>query len=91
MWRKPEKFNSTIGNNMEIIWGLYIFTLMSGIGFDSSHSITDLEANFPTKKECVKAAQLMNSGSSDEREIGLDPGIRMRYVCLAKPRVGIAI
>ena len=76
---------------MEIIWGLYIFTLMSGIGFDSSHSITNLEANFLTKKECVKAAQRMNSGSSDEREIGLDPGIRIRYVCLAKPRIGIAI
>ena len=76
---------------MEIIWGLYIFTLMSGIGFDSSHSITNLEANFLTKKECVKAAKLMNSGSSDEREVGLDPGTRIRYVCLAKPRIGIAI
>ena len=76
---------------MEIIWGLYIFTLISGIGFDSSHSITNLEANFLTKKECVKAAKLMNSGSSDEREVGLDAGTRIRYVCLAKPRIGVAI
>ena len=76
---------------MEIFWGLYIFTLMSGIGFDTSHSLTNLEANFLTKKECVKVAQSMNAGKSEEREIGLDPGIRMRYVCLAKPRVGIAI
>ena len=76
---------------MEIFWGLYIFTLMSGIGFDTSHSLTNLEANFLTKKECVKVAQAMNAGNSEEREIGLDPGIRMRYVCLAKPRVGIAI
>ena len=76
---------------MEIFWGLYIFTLMSGIGFDTSHSLTNLEANFLTKKECVKVAQLMNAGNSEEREIGLDPGIRIRYVCLAKPRIGIAI
>ena len=76
---------------MEVVWGLYIFTLMSGIGFDSSHSLTSLETNFITKEECVKVAQFMSSGSSEDREIGLDSGIRMRYVCIAKPRVGIAI
>ena len=76
---------------MAIVWGLYIFTLMSGIGFDSSHSLTSLETNFITKEGCVKVAQFMNSGSSEDREIGLDSGIRMRYICVAKPRVGIAI
>ena len=76
---------------MEMVWGLYIFTLISGIGFDSSHSLTNLDSTFITKEECVKVAQIMNSGPSRDREIGLDSGIRMRYVCLAKPKVGIAI
>ncbi len=76
---------------MEIVWGLYIFTLLSGIGFDSSHSLTNLETNFLSKQECITVARLMNSGSSEDREVGLDSGIRMRYVCIAKPKVGIAI
>ena len=76
---------------MELVWGLYIFTLLSGIGFDSSHSLTNLDANFLSKEECIKTARFMNSGTSEDREIGLDSGIRIRYVCIAKPKIGIAI
>ena len=76
---------------MEIIWALFVFTVLNGIGFDSSHSLTSLETTFISKEECIRAARLMNSGTPDEREIGLDAGVRMRYVCIAKPNVGIAI
>ena len=31
----------------------------------------------------------MNSGSAKDREIGLDPGIKIRYICLAKPKIGL--
>tara|TARA_B100001996_G_C18348330_1_gene472945 strand:+ start:357 stop:551 length:195 start_codon:yes stop_codon:yes gene_type:complete len=64
---------------------------VNGIGFDSSHSLTSLNTDFISKEECIRAAQFMNSGSSKDREIGLDSGIRLRYICLAKPKVGIEI
>ncbi len=76
---------------MKIIWGLYIYSVVNGIGFDSSHSLTSLNTDFISKEECIRAAQFMNSGSSKDREIGLDSGIRLRYICLAKPKVGIEI
>ena len=73
---------------MKIIWGLYLFTSLSGIGFDSSHSLTNLSTEFLSKGQCIKAARLMNSGAPSDREVGMTAGIRMRYVCIAKPKVG---
>tara|TARA_B100001250_G_scaffold184102_1_gene158405 strand:- start:229 stop:459 length:231 start_codon:yes stop_codon:yes gene_type:complete len=74
---------------MKIIWGLYIYTLLNGIGFETSHSITSLGIDFISKNECINAAKFMNSGSAKNREIGLDPGIKIRYICIAKPKIGI--
>ena len=74
---------------MKIIWGLYIYTLLNGIGFETSHSITSLGINFISKNECINAAKFMNSGSAKNREIGLDPGMKIRYICIAKPKIGI--
>ena len=68
---------------MKIVWGLYIYSVLNGIGFESSHSITSLDTYFISKKECINSARLMNSGSAKDREIGLDPGIKIRYICLA--------
>jgi hypothetical protein len=31
----------------------------------------------------------MNSAPANNREIGLDPGIKIRYICIAKPKLGI--
>ena len=31
----------------------------------------------------------MNSDLAKDREIGLDPGIKIRYICLAKPKIGL--
>ena len=28
---------------MKIVWGLYIYSVLNGIGFETSHSITSLE------------------------------------------------
>ena len=68
---------------MKIVWGLYIYSVLNGIGFETSHSITSLDTYFISKKECI------NSGSAKDREIGLDPGIKIRYICLAKPKIGL--
>ena len=74
---------------MKIVWGLYIYSVLNGIGFETSHSITSLDTYFISKKECINSARLMNSGSAKDREIGLDPGIKIRYICLAKPKIGL--
>ncbi len=74
---------------MKTVWGLYIYSILNGIGFDTSHSVTSLNTDFISKSECVKVARLMNSGSPNDREIGLDPGIKIRYICIAKPKIGL--
>ena len=74
---------------MKIVWGLYIYSVLNGIGFETSHSITSLDTYFISKKECINIARLMNSGSAKDREIGLDSGIKIRYICLAKPKIGL--
>ena len=74
---------------MKIVWGLYIYSVLNGVGFETSHSITSLDTYFISKKECINSARLMNSGSAKDREIGLDPGIKIRYICLAKPKIGL--
>ena len=66
-----------------------MYIILKAIGFETSHSITSLDTYFISKKECINSARLMNSGSAKDREIGLDPGIKIRYICLAKPKIGL--
>ena len=74
---------------MKIIWGLYFYSMLNGIGFETSHSVTSLGVDFISKNECINAARFMNSAPADNREIGLDSGIKIRYICIAKPKIGI--
>ena len=37
---------------MDIVWGLFLYSLVNGMGFDVSHSITNLGTQFFSKNEC---------------------------------------
>ena len=67
------------------MWGLFLYSVVSGIGFDVSHSITDLNRSYLTKSACVKDAQSLNKRPNREKQIGLDNSVSIRYVCLLKP------
>ena len=67
------------------MWGLFLYSVVSGIGFDGSHSITDLHRSYLTKNACVEDAQSLNKRPIRDKQIGLDNGVSIRYVCLLKP------
>ena len=67
------------------MWGLFLYSVVSGIGFDVSHSITDLNRSYLTKNACVEDAQSFNKRPIRDKQIGLDNGVSIRYVCLLKP------
>ena len=74
---------------MNIVWGLYLFSLVSGIGFERSHSLTDLNEQFLLPEDCLKVANYMNALPFREKQIGLERGTGLRYVCVAKAGIGI--
>ena len=67
------------------MWGLFLYSVVSGIGFDVSHSISDLNRSYLTKNACVEAAKSLNKKPNRDKQIGLDNGITIRYVCIVKP------
>ena len=76
---------------MNLTWGLFIFSLVSGFGFDSSHSITSLNESFFTLEKCLDKANKLNNLSLNEKQVGLESNIFLRYVCIAKIGDGKAI
>lgn len=78
-------------NVMEIVWGLFLYSLVNGMGFDVSHSITNLRTQFFSKNECIISAKEMNSRNLHDVQIGLDRNVQMRYICLALPKTGQSI
>ncbi|MDG2474245.1 MAG: hypothetical protein P8M50_03070 [Paracoccaceae bacterium] len=73
---------------MNIVWGLYLFSLVSGLGFERSHSLTDLDEQYLLIEDCIKAANYMNALPFAEKQVGLDRGTQLRYVCVAKVSIG---
>ena len=73
---------------MNIVWGLYLFSLVSGLGFERSHALTNLNEQFLLVGDCIKVAKFMNSLSFQEKQVGLERGIGLRYVCIAKTSIG---
>ena len=73
---------------MNIVWGLYLFSLVSGLGFERSHALTNLNEQFRLVEDCIKVAKFMNSLSFQEKQVGLERGTRLRYVCIAKTSIG---
>ena len=76
---------------MDIVWGLFLYSIVSGMGFDVSRSITNLNSHFFFKKECIVSAKNMNSRSLSDVQMGLDRNVQMRYICLAFPKNGQSI
>ena len=76
---------------MNVVWGLYLFSLVSGIGFERSHSLTDLNEKFLLAEDCVRAANYMNALSFQEKQIGLERRTGLRYVCIAKASLGTTL
>ena len=76
---------------MKLVWGLYLFSLVSGLGFERSHSITDLNESFFSIDECVKVAKYLNAIPFSEKQIGLERGTGLRYICIAKAARGTTL
>ena len=73
---------------MNIVWGLYLFSLVSGLGFERSHALTNLNEQFLLAEDCIKVAKFMNSLPFQEKQVGLERGTGLRYVCVAKASIG---
>ena len=76
---------------MDLVWGLYLYTLINGMGFEISHSLTSLNSSFYSRSECSFSAQKMNEMQSENKQLGLDRGIQLRYICVAVPKKGKSI
>ena len=70
------------------MWGLFLYSIVTGMGFEISHSISDLNRSYITKNACIEAARSLNKKPNRDKQIGLDNGITIRYVCIVKPGTG---
>ena len=39
------------------LWGLFLYSIVKGMGFEISHSISDLNRFYLTKNACIEAAE----------------------------------
>ena len=67
------------------MWGLFLYSIVQGMGFEISHSISDLNRSYLTKNACIEAARSLNQKPNRDKQIGLDIGVSIRYVCILKP------
>ena len=70
------------------MWSLFLYSIVTGMGFEISHSISDLNRSYITKNLCMEAARTLNKKPIRDKQIGLDNGITIRYVCIVKPGTG---
>ena len=70
---------------VEQVWGLFLYSMVTGMGFEVSHSISDLNRPYLTKSACIAAARSLNQKPNRDKQIGLDNGVSIRYVCIVKP------
>jgi len=67
------------------LWGLFLYAIVQGMGFEISHSISDLNRSKPTKNACIEFAKKKKKKPNRDKQIGLDNGVTIRYVCIVKP------
>ena len=67
------------------MWGIFLYSIVQGMGFEISHSISDLNRSYLTKNACIEAARSLNQKPNRDKQIGLDNGVTIRYVCIVKP------
>ena len=70
---------------VEQMWGLFLYSVVTGLGFEISHSISDLNRSYLTRNACIEAARSLNQKPNRDKQIGLDNGVTIRYVCILKP------
>ena len=70
---------------VEQMWGLFLYSIVTGMGFEISHSISDLNRSYLTRNACIEAARALNQKPNRDKQIGLDNGVTIRYVCILKP------
>ena len=70
---------------VEQMWGLFLYSIVTGMGFEISHSISDLNRSYLTRNACIEAARSLNQKPNRDKQIGLDNGVTIRYVCILKP------
>jgi hypothetical protein len=71
---------------IESLWGLFLYSIVTGMGFEVSHSITDLNRSYFSQKACISAAKALNKKSVRDKQVGLDSGVNIRYVCILTPK-----
>ena len=76
---------------VEQVWGLFLYSIVTGIGFEVSHSISDLNRPYLTKNACIATARSLNQKPNRDKQIGLDNGVSIRYVCIVKPENNLSI
>ena len=67
------------------MWGLFLYSIVTGMGFEISHSISDLNRSYLTKNACIETARSLNQKPNRDKQIGLDNVVTIRYVCIVKP------
>ena len=70
---------------VEQMWGLFLYSVVAGMGFEISHSISDLNRSYLTRNACIEAARSLNQKPNRDKQIGLDNSVTIRYVCILKP------
>ena len=70
---------------VEQMWGLFLYSVATGMGFEISYSISDLNRSYLTRNACIDAARSLNQKPKRDKQIGLDNGVTIRYVCILKP------
>ena len=70
---------------VEQMWGLFLYSVVAGMGFEISHSISDLNCSYLTRNACIEAARSLNQKPNRDKQIGLDNDVTIRYLCILKP------
>ena len=76
---------------VEQVWGLFLYSIVTGMGFEVSHSISDLNRPYLAKSACIESARSLNQKPNRDKQIGLDNGVIIRYVCIVKPENNLSI
>jgi hypothetical protein len=76
---------------VEQVWGLFLYSIVTGMGFEVSHSISDLNRPYLTKSAYIESARSLNQKPNRDKQIGLDNGVTIRYVCIVKPENNLSI
>ena len=85
-WRLIFKSVATIEKDL----GKYVPVGVFQITIECEKAL-DIYEDYPhlyDKKECIEAARSLNQKPNRDKQIGLNNGVTIRYVCIVKPGTG---